>query len=144
MWNNSPNTKERRITVRFVNKTAVKVIAATTPEEFETKLNKALEEIAGCKHELVFNLNAGFCAYVTYTMTQQIPETVEDEYELAGIRFYCSDCPNYVRSFDGRVKYTDCKNGHKCKAGDCACEWLYQKVKSGQISIKNDEEECTA
>lgn len=130
--------------MRYVSKTAVKVVAANTPEEFEEKLNKALEEIAGCKHELVFNLNAGFCAYITYTSTAQIPETVEDEYELAGIRFYCADCPNYVRPFDGRVKYTDCKLGTKCKAGDYACEWLYQKVKAGTIQIESDEEEKVA
>lgn len=132
------------MTVRYVNQTAVKVVAANNPEEFESKLNRVLEELAGCKQELVFNLNAGYCAYITFTKTAQIPETVEDEYEIAGIRFYCSDCPNYVRPFDGRIKYTDCKNGVKCKAGDSACEWLYQKVKSGHISIANDEEECTA
>lgn len=125
--------------MRYVNKTAVKVVAANTPEEFESKLNTVLEDIAGCKHELVFNLNAGFCAYITFTKTAEIPETVEDEYNLAGIHFYCADCPNYVIPFDGRVKYTDCKLGRRCKAGDCACEWLYQKVKAGSISINGDE-----
>ena len=127
--------------MRYVTKTAVKVVAANNPEEFESKLNTVLADIAGCKHELVFNLNAGFCAYITYTETAEIPETVEDEYDLAGIHFYCGDCPNYVRSFDGRVKYTDCKNGRKCKAGDGACEWLYQKVKDGSISLKSDEKD---
>ena len=130
--------------MRYANKTAVKVVAATTPEEFESKLNKALTDIAGCKHELVFNLNAGFCAYITYTETAQIPETIEDEYELAGIHFYCAECPNYVMPFDGRVKYTDCKLGTKCKAGDHACEWLYRQVKDGRISIGSDEEETIA
>lgn len=124
--------------MRYVNQTAVKVVAANNPEEFETKLNNTLAEIAGCKHELVFNLNAGFCAYITYTKTTEIPETVEDEYEMAGIRFYCVDCPNYVIPFDGRVKYTDCKLGTKCKAGDSACEWLYQNVKSGNISMMKE------
>lgn len=126
------------MTVRYVNKTAVRVVAASNPEDFETKLNSVLEELAGCKTELVFNLNAGFCAYITYTNTKQIPETVEDEYELAGIRFYCYECPMYEIPFDGRIKYTDCKNGNKCKAGDCACEWLYREVKAGHISIERE------
>ena len=130
--------------MRYVNRTAVKVIAANSAEEFETKLNKALEEIAGCQHELVFNLNAGFCAYITFTSTTQIPESIADEYDLAGIHFYCADCPNYVRSFDGRIKYTDCKLGTRCKASDGACEWLYRELKMGHISIDSDEEESVA
>ncbi len=130
--------------MRYAEQTAVKVIAANTPEEFETKLNTALGEIAGCKHELVFNLNAGFCAYITYKRTQTIPENIMDEYELAGIRFYCAECPNYRQSFDGRVKYTECAMGTMCKKSDAACEWLYREVDAGRVKMKSDEEKRTA
>ena len=92
----------------------------------------------------MFNLNAGFCAYITFTSTVQIPETVEDEYDLLGIHFFCSECPKYVQPLDGRIKYTDCKNGNRCKAGDRACEWLYQEVKAGHILTEEDEEKRVA
>lgn len=130
--------------MKYAEKSAVKVVAANTPEEFELKLNTVLTDISGCKHEIVFNLNAGFCAYITYKMSAYIPECVMDEYELDGIRFSCADCPNYVRSFDGRVKYTRCQRGERCHADKAACEWFYEELDEGRISPKSDEESAVA
>ena len=130
--------------MRYDNKDSAIIVAATTPEEFELKLNKVFNEISGCKYNLVFPPSVPFCAYITVSKKIAIPETAEDEYELLGIHFYCAECPNYVIPFDGRIKYTDCKMGTKCKAGDSACEWLYREVKAGRISIESDEEEKVA
>ena len=64
----------------------VRVVTASSGEEFETKLNAVLEELAekGRKQELTFNLAAGHCAYIRYEETHMVPETIQDEYELRG------------------------------------------------------------
>lgn len=117
------------------------IIQGNTAEDFQEKLNKALEEVAmkGYKHELTFNMNAGFCAYIVYDVTYTKAESLADEYELRGETFRCYECPMFRPSADRRVKYTTCGRGvHKCSANDNACEWFYEAMERGEI-VPNEE-----
>ena len=114
----------------------VRVVTAGSGEEFETKLNAVLEELAekGRKQELTFNLAAGHCAYIRYEETHMIPETIQDEYELRGECYACRDCPHYVPSMDGRRKWSICDYiGERTTAKSAACEWFYKKLAKGEL-----------
>lgn len=115
----------------------VKVVSATTGEEFERRMNEALADLAGRgrKFEVTFNLNQGHCAYVQYDECREVPETVAEEYRLRGEIYSCINCPNYKPSMDGRTKYSRCDYMSERTYGTReACEWFYKKVAKGEIS----------
>lgn len=114
------------------------VVTGSTAEDFQIKLNRALEEIAktSSKYELQFNMQMGFCAYIVYDVRREYPETIADEYELKGIKYSCSDCPMFRPSEDRRIKYTTCVHGtHRCAANDDACDWFYEELDKGGIKF---------
>ena len=116
-----------------------KVVHASTAEEFERELNKVLTELskAGARPEIQFNMGLGHCAYILYDRTYAIPETLEDEFLLAGEKHYCAECPSYHRPTDGRVKYTRCLvAGCLVKEDSPCCEQFYQAVIDGRIQPK--------
>ncbi len=130
--------------MKYVKQTHARVVAANTPEEFEMKLNKTLADIAlaGSEPTIQFNCNVGFCAYITHETTTRVPENIEDEYELKGIRFTCGECPNWIQPIDGRVKYSHCDViGCNRKSSDSACEWLYRED-AKHISTGDGDEEA--
>lgn len=126
--------------MKYMTLKQTKIIQGATAMEFQAELNAALMDVAkmGCKHELIFNNNAGLCAYVVYDEWKQIPETLKDEYELKGEEFRCCECPMYKASEDKRIKYTTCKHGvRRCTANDYACDWFYKELERGGI-VPND------
>lgn len=121
--------------MRTTTQTRVKVIAASGPDEFEEKLNAVLEELGeqGASHELTFNLNVGFCAYITYTVTKRTPTTAREIMEEKGQRLTCRECPHYQIPMQGNVKYTYCGicDG-RVKGTTDACDWFYRAVLQGE------------
>ena len=127
--------------MRYATLKQTKIIQGSTADEFQDRLNKALEEVAQntSKYELLFNNNAGLCAYVVYEVRKEYAETIADEYELKGMKFHCSDCPMYVLAKDKRVLYTTCKRGVRgCKANGDACDWLYEELEKGGIELNEE------
>ena len=108
--------------------TKVKVISAQAAQEFEDRLNEALDEVASkSSYSIHYNMSMGFCAYVEYTYTVKTPETLEDEYIIRGERYTCGQCPYFIPSMDGRSKYGACQYGicNKPIASDYACKHFY-------------------
>lgn len=112
----------------------VKVVSATTAEEFESKINSVLNGLneKRINYDLQLNPTAGFIAFVTYTETVQVPETLADEYELKGERHKCGECPHFPVITDGRVKWVRCPvtQGLVNKGTNC-CDTFYKEVMEG-------------
>lgn len=127
--------------MRYATLKQTKIIQGSTADEFQDRLNAALEEVAKdtSKYELLFNNNAGLCAYVVYEVRRQYAETIADEYELKGIKFHCGDCPMYVLAKDKRIVYTTCKHGVRgCKQAGDACDWFYEELEKGGIQLNEE------
>ena len=112
----------------------VRVVTSDTAKGFEVELNKALAELKDQEPQLEFNKTMGHCAYVQYTVRQDVPEDIRDEYKLNGVVYHCIECPYFIEPTDGRVKWVDCQSTGK-KVGACteACLYFYQKKARGEI-----------
>lgn len=123
--------------MRYRTGKRIKVVTASTGEEFERSLNEALAEISAERKtlEIVYNTNVpGHCAYITYDHTESIPETPKEEYESRGERYYCRECPHYVPSMDGRTKYSRCEFiDERIYGSRDACEWFYRALVKGEV-----------
>ncbi len=122
--------------MKHFNRKQTIIVQGNSAEDFQTKLNEALNQVAegGRKYDLQFNMQLGFCAFVVYEESIEIPETTADRYELNGEEYRCSECPMYRPSTDKRVKYTVC--GHGCRrrsANDYACDWFYEAMERGEV-----------
>ena len=113
----------------------VKVIHEETAEEFEAKLNAALEEVEDPKAEIEFNHAKGFCAYVTYTVGKHKVEGIRDKFCLEGVRYTCEECPYCEIPDDRRVKwcYCDMQPTGRTRKDSEACEFFYRSIAQGEI-----------
>lgn len=122
-----------------------RIIVASTAEEFERKLNKELEELERkrTKYELQFNHAMGFCAYIVAEFSREIPENIAEEFQIAGERHTCLECPYWQHPTKGNVKYTRCEKtpGIHGAQSPC-CDAFYEMLFNGEIELEetNDEE----
>lgn len=126
--------------MKVIERTGVKVIESQSGSEFEDLMNNALREVSDLKskYQIYWNLSRGHCAYIEYSYTEKIPETLMDEYALRGEIYYCGNCPKFFPSTDGRTQAGTCLYG-KCNRpipSDRACKHFYQKVDSGEWEIR--------
>ena len=73
---------------------------------FQAKVNEALLTVASPTIEM--DRNVPFTCYIFYTVEIQEPETIADEYELAGCGKTCGDCPHFEDTGDKRRKTFKC------------------------------------
>lgn len=122
--------------MKYIGRKQSRIVTGSTAVEFQNNLNEALNEIAlsGAKAEVQFNMSLGFCAFVLFEETKQVPESLAEQYEVSGDEYHCSECPMFVLSEDKRVKYTTCKRGcRKIGAEHWACEWFYEALERGEV-----------
>lgn len=127
--------------MKYISRKQSLIITGNTAEDFQNKLNKALEDLAdkGYKHDLQFNMSYGLCAYIIYEEVYQKAETLADEYELKGETYKCYECPMFRPSKDRRVKYTTCERGVRQTWHSCpCCEWFYEAMEGGEISLNEE------
>ena len=127
--------------MQYTNGKRVRIIAAAGAEEFQEKLNKELEALdkSKAKYELTFNREVGYCAYLVIEKVNLIPETVADEFELAGESHNCLECPFWQHPTKGNVKYTRCEitpGLHGAKSP--ACDRFYELLAEGQIELEEE------
>lgn len=130
--------------MKYVKRKQSLIITGNTAEDFQEKLNTALEDLAdkGYKHDLQFNMAYGLCAYIIYDEVYQKAESIADEYELKGETYKCYECPMFRPSADRRVKYTTCGRGQRhIQHGSPCCDWFYEAMEGGAITL--NEEGCT-
>lgn len=122
----------------------IEVVSSASPAEFQTLFNSKMQEHAAQKPRVEFVHREGlFCAYIIYEFEVRIPETVEDEYELQGIRYRCKDCPLHEPETDGRRRSYECRYSDLARTGmdSCACEVFYRALKRGEIKPIGEEVE---
>lgn len=121
--------------MKSIKTSRIKAITALTAEDFETRMNDALEEIASLhsSYSIHFNMSMGHVAYIEYHFTTDIPENLEDEYRLRGERYFCRNCPYFTPSFDGRTQHGKCDYGvsRRPAPDHGACETFYEHHHDG-------------
>ena len=120
-----------------------RIITAESAQEFQDRMNALMDELAKDRAvsnvEFTFNLAAGHCAYFNFDRYVRIPENIQDEFELRGLRYYCMDCPVYEPSTDRRVKWTRClKADRRITPDSCACDEFYAAM--AKFQTKGGEE----
>lgn len=135
--------------MKYIKRKQSLIVTGNTADDFQTKLNEALEMVAekGYKHDLQFNMAYGLCAYIVYEEAATVAETLADKYELKGDIYRCYECPMFRPSKDKRVKYTTCGRWerHISHCTPC-CEWFYEALEGGEIELNEEsgiEEENT-
>ncbi len=126
----------------------IRVISCNDPLEFQRQFNAAQAELATKNPTVQFNMAQGHCAYITYTITKDIPETAEDEFELSGIRYRCRNCPEFEWPMkkDGTIhrskKRSTCRFAEYGIANrdEAACEHLYRGIAQGTLRAIEDED----
>lgn len=105
--------------------------------ELEKKINKRMQELAGCSPELDVDVKARY-AVITYTSCRDIAETIKDEYNKKGVRFSCSQCPFLEIDSDKRKKRYPCSHSEVgfSRIDSDACEDFYKWVDEGKIIPK--------
>ena len=82
-----------------------------------------------------------FRAVLEWTEYDKVPETVADEFELAGEIYHCIDCPHLDMS-----NYWKSKKKYPCKYAkygatfttSCACEVFYKELMRGEITPREE------
>lgn len=120
--------------------TKVKAIMSNDAFDFETRLNSFTDslDLKGIEYEVQLDPTAGLLAFVKYKVRRQVPETIKDEYDLAGEKHTCIECPFYVRPTDGRRKNTRCPHTNRLTSADMmCCEDFYTLLDKGDIQLTN-------
>lgn len=124
--------------MKYQTKKQFVVVEAETGQEYQEKVN-AYYSNPKYKGVVVDHRDrANFCAYITYEITEQIPETVKDAYELEGTTFTCSDCPYLERNPDKRVRHFRCMaagaSGEEwARRESPACAFFYEELQNGGL-----------
>lgn len=108
----------------------IEVVSESSASIFQDKLNELYLKLEGVKFEqTLYNNQNGFTAYVVFEEIEQIAETLEDEYEIKGIKFTCADCPYFEEEgrFDGRCDF--CRGRLRRTDKVCNAFWQYMEEK---------------
>lgn len=119
-------TKYRSVTVQ-----------AKDADEFDRKFDEVSEKIDE-PVELQWD-TAPMCVHFIYKEIKRIPETVEDEFKIQGLQYYCKDCPYLEKGRNRREKSHGCKYAEYGNVTDFspACEMFYKLVKQGKIKVED-------
>ena len=83
-----------------------------------------------------------FRAVLEWTEVDMVPETIRDEFELAGEIYHCIDCPHL-----DMTNYWKSKKKYPCKYStygmtfttSCACEVFYKGLMRGEIKPREEQ-----
>lgn len=115
--------------MKTISKKKLRVVESEDGAIFEAGFNAAMDEICskGIMPEVTFPDRGGkHCAYIAYTETIKIAETIVEEHELRGEFDQCRDCPLYRPPMDGRKKWERCGYGIATSASSKVCEKFYE------------------
>ena len=110
----------------------VKIIHATDAATFEAEINKVLEQFPSA--EIRLNETLDKCV-ITYTFTEELPESARDKFAMQGIYYHCRNCPHMEPPQDGRFKWCGCDITPygRTHMDTEACEYFYKALLTGEI-----------
>ena len=116
------------------------IVQGDTAQALTDQLNAKLIELNGKQPTVTFE---GLIARIQYTESEEVPESLADEYQLQGVRLRCEDCPMFVPMLKA-----DGTEDHRAKKGGCplsefkytwrdsmACDILFQMINEGRIEL---------
>ena len=124
--------------MKKVDVTQVKVISALSASDYEERFNAALRELAIYSPTFKQDDTNPFLCFVYYTLPgEPIPETLHDEFTLAGRKMQCADCPYFFMNEDKRMK-ARCLL-HRCiiEPNKECCEEYLEEVKAAEGGVIN-------
>ncbi len=117
------------------------IVKADTAQLFTEMLNAKMYELR--QKNPTAEIKSESFAVISYTETSSKPEDVSEEYELAGLRITCEDCPLFEPiikadgSEDQRVKYGNCpicEYGRTFKTSR-ACNELFYMINNREVRL---------
>lgn len=124
------------------SKHRIKVVASTDPRKFEREYNAVADEVDEYGPDITVKIEGGnFYACFTYEVTKQIPETIADEFEAAGVHHTCGECPYLEKGDDKRRKVWPCRYAEYgvVSQDEPACEVMLKKLMQGKILLNFQE-----
>ena len=121
------------------------IVAADSAQTLTEQLNAKLIELRDKNPIVTFE---GMIARIQYMESERVPETLEEEYELQGVKLTCEDCPYFCPAIkadgtrDLRAKWGGC---HLAEYGSTdkrsrACEKLFQRLSDGRVKLCVEED----
>ena len=113
-----------------------KTIQDNDPDEFDRKFNEASETLKNIV-ELRWD-TAPMCVHIIYEVKRKIPESIAEEFLLQGIKYYCKDCPYFIKGKNNRSRSLGCRYAFSgvCTDFTPACEFFLEKIKNGELQAK--------
>ena len=116
------------------------IVAADSAQTLTEQLNAKLIELRDKNPTVTFE---GLIARIQYTEREQIPETLDEEYELQGVHLSCEDCPFFTPALkadgteDLRAKWGGCPFtcSKRTDRRSRACEKLFEMLNDGRVRI---------
>ena len=116
------------------------IVAADSAHTLTDRLNEKLYELRDKNPTVSFE---GMIARISYEERDTVLESIEEEYELQGVRLTCQDCPYFTPilkadgTVDGRIKYGDCEFSEfgRTPRDARACSTLFQKLNNGEVQL---------
>ena len=116
------------------------IVAADSAQELTKQLNATLRELRYKNPKVTFE---GMIARISYTEHVHIIEDLSDEYESAGVKLTCQDCPCFepVKKSDGtvdaRAKKGRCPNAlyGVTRRDSRACDTLFELINNGEVRL---------
>ena len=116
------------------------IVQGTSAQDLSDQLNEKLKELRYKFPKVDFE---GLIARISYTEHVPVPETLADEYELAGFKLTCEQCPLFkpILNKDGtenkRVKYGDCpyRDLGRTYRTTRMCDMVYEMIEEGKVKL---------
>ena len=116
------------------------IVAADSAQTLTELLNAKLLELKDKNPTVTFE---GMIARIQYTESEQIPESISEEYEAQGVRLTCQDCPYFCPTIkadgtiDQRSKWGSCPLSEygRTRKGSSVCDTLFQKLNNGEVRL---------
>ena len=116
------------------------IVQCDSAQQLTEQLNAELVRLKGKNPTVTFE---GLIARIQYMETEDVPESLAEEYEMRGVRLTCEDCPFFSPTLkadgtiDQRAKWGGCpwteyKRTSKCSR---ACDKLFQMLNDGEVRI---------
>lgn len=121
--------------MKYVRGFRQETVKADSPEVFDLKMNDIFLRAASSGKEPIVKFfdSMGFCATVRYFVSEAIPETIAEKYELEGNGYLCQECPYFLLPEDRRRKNVRCEKAKRLVSADSrACDIFYLALEEGQ------------
>lgn len=118
-------------------------VIALTAEEFDRKVNEALEA-ASLRDAEVLAIDrrregGEFVAFIDMKSEIRLAETIADTYDSRGECYKCGDCPHLLKSADKRRRWLRCEKEmrEETRWNSPACLYFYEAFDRGEIELSD-------